>query len=125
MKQKIEIIHAYINAYNAFDISGMLKDLHADIVFENYASETLTLATQGIEEFEAQAKKAALLFESRMQRIVDISKNEKEVVVAINYQGIVAVDLSEEIKKGAEITLNGKSVFSFKDQKISKIIDIS
>lgn len=125
MKQKIEIIHAYINAYNAFDISGMLKDLHADIIFENYASETLTLATQGIEEFEAQAKKATLLFESRMQRIVDISKNENEVVVTIEYHGIAAIDLSEEIKKGTEIKLNGKSVFTFNDQKISKIIDIS
>ncbi len=125
MKQKIEIIQAYINAYNTFDISGMLKDLHTNIIFENYESETLTLATQGIKEFETQAKKAALLFQSRMQRIVDISKNENEVVVAINYHGILAVDISEEVKKGEEITLNGKSIFFFRDQKISKIIDIS
>jgi hypothetical protein len=125
MKQKIEIIQAYVNAYNAFDISGMLKDLHVAIIFENYVSETLTLTTHGIKEFETQAKKAALLFESRTQRITDISKNENEIVVAINYHGILAVDMSEDLKKGTKITLNGKSVFSFRDQKISKIIDIS
>ena len=83
MKQKIEAIQAYINAYNAFNVSEMLKHLHTDIVFENYASEILTHTTQGIQEFEVQAKKAATLFEYRKQQITDITTNENEVVIAI------------------------------------------
>jgi hypothetical protein len=127
MKQKIEAIQAYINAYNAFDIPGMLKNLHTDIIFENYASETLTHATKGIQEFEKQAKKAATIFKSRTQQIIDITQNENEneIIVAIKYHGILALDLSEDLKKGEEIKLEGKSTFLFQDQKISKIVDIS
>ena len=125
MKQKIEAIQAYINAYNAFNVSEMLKHLHTDIVFENYASEILTHTTQGIQEFEVQAKKAATLFEYRKQQITDITTNENEVVIAIKYHGVLALYMSEDLKKGAEIMLEGKSIFLFRDQKISKIVDIN
>jgi len=125
MKQKIEVIQAYINAYNVFNISEMLKNLHTDVVFENYASEILTCRIQGIQEFEIQAKKAATLFKSREQQITEITTNENEIVVAIEYHGILALDMSEDLKKGEEIILEGKSIFLFRDQKIIKIVDIS
>lgn len=127
MEKQIAIIHAYINAYNNFDISGMIQNMQPDIIFENYDSEKQTLSTKGIEEFETQAKKAATLFSMRNQQIKGILKNDAEnkFEVSIIYKGIFAVDITETLKKGTEITLEGKSIFYFCNQKINKIIDKS
>ncbi|WP_257791729.1 hypothetical protein [Pontibacter actiniarum] len=31
---KQQVIENYIRAYNAFDVEGMVKDLHQEVVFE-------------------------------------------------------------------------------------------
>ncbi|AXG68060.1 hypothetical protein KORDIASMS9_00249 [Kordia sp. SMS9] len=127
MEKQLAIIHAYIDAYNNYDISGMIQNMQSDIIFENYDAEELTLSTKGIEEFETQAKKAATLFSMRNQQIKGILKNEAEntIEVSITYQGIFAVNMTETLKKGTKITLEGKSIFYFSDEKINKIVDKS
>ncbi|WP_298513790.1 hypothetical protein [uncultured Kordia sp.] len=127
MEKQIAIIQAYIDAYNNFDISGMMQNMQRDIIFENYDAEKRTLSTKGIEEFETQAKKAATLFSMRNQQIKGIQKNDAKntIEVSIKYQGIFAVDMTETLKKGTKITLEGKSIFYFFDQKINKIVDKS
>ena len=127
MDQQKEIIMAYINAYNVFDIPKMLKNLHPDIIFENYTAEKRTVAIKGIVDFKEQALKSATLFSERNQSIKKMVENGENntIEVWIDYRGILAVNMNENLKKGAEITLQGKSFFSFNDQKISKIIDKS
>lgn len=58
MKNLQKVIENYIQAYNQFDIEGMLTDLHEDVVFENISEGILTLRTEGIDEFHTQAEKA-------------------------------------------------------------------
>lgn len=120
-----KIIENYIDAYNSFDIDRMLSDMHNDIKFENISNGEVNLATNGIEELRNQAELARPLFKERKQTITDIKFNADQVEVRIDYSGILAVDLSNDLKIGDIIELKGSSIFKFKDDKIIELKDIS
>lgn len=124
-EDRIAIVRAYVNAYNAFDIDGMLKNLDEHIAFENYSSGTLTIIIDGIENFEIQARGIAKSFESREQQIIEISAIEEDAIIKIKYIAVLAMDLSEKLKKGDTIEMEGSSTFFFNMDKIIKIIDVS
>ncbi len=118
-------IESYINSYNNFDIENMLKDLHQDIEFVNITNGEENLRTIGINEFKNQAELSKGLFSSREQKIIEYTFDVDNVEIDIAYNAILASDLPNGLKKGEQITLAGKSVFEFKDGKISRITDIS
>ncbi|AKB15437.1 SnoaL-like domain-containing protein [Methanosarcina thermophila] len=120
-----KIIENYIDAYNSFDIDRMLSDMHDDIKFENISNGEVNLATNGIEELRNQAELASPLFKERKQTITDIKFTADQVEVRIDYSGILAVDLSNDLKIGDIIELKGSSIFKFKDDKIIELKDIS
>ncbi|WP_018477433.1 nuclear transport factor 2 family protein [Pontibacter roseus] len=122
---KRDIITRYIQAYNNFDVAGMVQQLHQEIVFRNVAGGEVTLETKGIAAFQEQAERAAELFKERTQQITSISEKEDVVEVSIAYRGVLAVDFSENLKAGDSIELEGKSVFTFRDGKIISMEDIS
>ncbi|MBC9796950.1 nuclear transport factor 2 family protein [Sinomicrobium weinanense] len=125
MTDQEQIVKNYIEAYNNFDIEGMLNDLHPDILFENVSGGKTDLTLRGIFDFEQQARKAIAFFSQRKQAITSINKNNNTVTVDINYTGILAQDLPNGMKKGDTITLKGRSIFDFKDRKITHIRDES
>ena len=65
-----EIIHRFIQAYNAFDVAGMLTLLSPDVRFENYSSDALTASASGVDEFRQLAEQSVSMFSMREQRIV-------------------------------------------------------
>jgi hypothetical protein len=122
IQQRIE---AYINAYNNFDVAGMLATLHPSIEFKNMANGELTLTTKGIKAFEAQARQATQFFKQRKQTITAITFANQQAEVNIDYQGVLAIDLPNGLKSGDTLTLQGKSIFRFTDNLISYLEDIS
>jgi len=118
-------IEHYLQAYNAFDVTGMLRDLHPDLTFEHIADGEVTLSLQGIDAFRQQADQAAQLFRLREQRIEAFRFEDDRAEVAIDYRGTLAVDLPNGLKAGDELKLKGKSVFRFQDGRIIHIQDIS
>ena len=122
IQQKIE---AYISAYNAFDVAGMLATLHPSVQFKNIANGQVTLTTQGIEAFEAQARQATQFFRQRTQTVTDLRITDGQAEVAIDYRGILAVDLPNGLKAGDTLALQGKSIFRFQDNLICSLEDIS
>ncbi len=127
MKQQTDqqLIQAYIKAYNAFDIAGMLATLHPSIEFTNISGGEITLDTKGIEAFETQARQGAQFFRQRTQTITDIQADNETVEVLIDYQAVLAQDLPNGLKAGDTLNLKGKSIFRFKDGLIITIEDIS
>lgn len=83
MKQREQIINNYINAYNNFDIDGMLD------------------------------------------QIVQFKHDDHQTEIDVEYSATLAADLSNELKKGMELELKGKSIFRFSHGKIIVITDIS
>ncbi|MDN3204772.1 nuclear transport factor 2 family protein [Algoriphagus sediminis] len=124
--QREKLIDGYISAYNQKDLKGMLKPLHEDVVFENYSKGELTHSTQGIHEFEKQARKALDMFETREQSPEKYIHQTHHTDLHLKYRAILGKDFPDgNLKKGDEISLKGRSVFTFKDGLISKIQDYS
>lgn len=120
-----KIIENYIDAYNSFDIDGMLSDMDDDIKFENISNGEVNLVTNGLEELRSQAEQAKQLFKERRQKIKDIKFNADQVEVQIDFSGVLAVDFSNDLKIGNVIELKGSTIFRFKDNKIIELKDIS
>ncbi len=122
-----QIIEKYIQAYNQFDVAGMLATLHPLIEFNNISGGEVTLTTKGIDAFEAQARQATQFFKQRKQTITAIQADasSQAIEVLIDYQGTPALDLPNGLKAGGTLELKGKSVFRFEDGLIISIADIS
>ena len=125
MKQREQIIHNYISAYNHFDIDAMLATLDPEIMFQNVAQGNVTMTIEGLGAFRMQAEKARDLFSERRQEITHFNHTDHETETSINYSAILAVDLSNELKKGNKLELKGKSIFRFFENRIVAITDIS
>ena len=122
---KERLINQYLNAYNDFDIQGMLSVLTNDVLFKNFSGDEQTFATSGKEDFKVLAEQGAQFFTQRQQVITDIEHFDDKSVIEIDYYAIVGTDLPNGLKAGEELKLKGKSIFQFGDDKISSITDVS
>ncbi|GAB3166743.1 nuclear transport factor 2 family protein [Telluribacter humicola] len=125
MKNREEIIRNYVEAYNQFDVDQMVADFDEAIVFENISNGETTLSLTGLPAFREQAVQATTYFSSRTQTVLSFQHQDDQTEVAIDYQGILAIDFPDGLKKGDSISLKGKSVFTFSGNKVVKLTDIS
>ena len=123
--EKKNIIENYIRYYNSFDVNNMVNYLHEDVEFQNISKGNVTLRLNGKKSFTNQAREAVKLFEKREIIITDVTYEDEDMIVNIDYNGILAVDVPDGPSKGDKIELKGKSIFQFKDGKISSIKDIN
>jgi len=120
-----QLIERYLSAYNSFDIEGMLALLSPDVAFENYSDGQLTVSTSGIDEFRQLAEQSKSLFSEREQRITQLTLNQNSATADIAYRGRLAADVPNGPTAGTVLELQGQSEFSFKDGRISKLVDRS
>lgn len=120
-----KLIGSYLDGYNQMNIVGMMEPLDEHVVFENFSSGQKTHSLQGKEPFLKQAQEALAYFSSRKQTIKSILHLEEYTEVEISYWAIAAMDFPNGIQKGQEISLEGKTIFRFADEKISSITDYS
>lgn len=118
-------IEDYINAYNNFDIAGMISNLHDAVVFKNITNGEINLITNGLEEFKAQSEKATAFFSQRKQTITAIQISDQKAEVLIDYHAVLAIDFPNGLKAGDKLVLKGKSIFFFEDSLIVTIEDYS
>ncbi|WP_413624238.1 nuclear transport factor 2 family protein [Luteibacter sp. Lutesp34] len=117
------LVEAYIDAYNRFDIDGMLATLSDDVRFEHHAGGELAVATDGKEEFEKLARVGAAMFASRTQAVTAMEVRGDTLVVTIDFHGEVAEDIPEGPRAGTVIEMTGTSEFGFADGKICRVVD--
>ncbi|WP_256993110.1 nuclear transport factor 2 family protein [Paenibacillus sp. SSG-1] len=114
-----------MEAYNTFDIEGMLSVLHPDVIFRNIVDNEVSVETNGLQPFRALAEKAAALFSTRHQTILELREIGGRFETDIDYTGVLASDLPDGVKAGDTIRLQGRSVFTVRDGKLSLIEDYS
>lgn len=124
-QDKRDLINRYINAYNAFDIDGMMAIVHPEIKFKNITGGEVNAEASGVDEFRQMAEQSKELFSSREQEISEFTADGNEASIHINYEAVLASDLPNGMKKGETLKLNGRSEFRFMDGKISSITDYS
>ena len=126
METRAEIIRNYISAYNNLDVEGMIKDLAQTIKFQNIVNGELTLEVEGLAAFKKQASEAITYFSQRTQTITSMAHSGEKVEITIDYHAILAIDLPNGLKKGDDLHLSGKSIFTFNiENKIEALQDIS
>lgn len=119
------IIQNYIDGYNEFDIKKMVRDLDDEIVFQNIQNKEVNMTLNGINAFKQQAEQAKSYFENRQQKITSTKHIEDKTEVEIEYSAVLGMDFPNGLKKGQKFETKGKSIFIFKDNKISELTDIS
>ena len=119
------LVDKYIEAYNGFDVPGMLACLHPDVQFEHSTNGDVTVRLDGKAAFEAQATRAAAWFMERTQHVTAFRWQDEQAEAAIDYFAITATDLPNGIKAGTILQFSGRSVFSFRDELIAFIQDFS
>lgn len=124
MSRKEHIIRSYINAYNQFDIPGMVANLHDNIIFKNIQDGETNLLLQGKKEFRQQAELTKTYFKERQQNITSVKHSEDQTEIEIDYYAVLAADMPNGLKKGNEFRLTGKSIFKFSDDRIIELTDI-
>lgn len=120
-----ELVAAYLAAYNAFDIEGMLGLVSDDVRFENHSGGALTAQASGRDALRALAEQSKALFAQREQRVTRWDIGDDAVSVAIDYTGRLARDIPGGPAAGTVIALKGASEFGFADGKIARIVDRS
>ena len=123
--ERKKIIKEYINAYNNFDIEKMLTHLDEHIKFENISNGVTNMTLTDLNSFRKQAEQAKKLFTTRKQTIKSWTHQDNLIEIEIEYNAVLAIDLSSGLKKGDNINLEGKSIFKFSGLKIIELIDIS
>ncbi|MEM1220408.1 MAG: nuclear transport factor 2 family protein, partial [Bacteroidota bacterium] len=91
-EQKHRTILAYLKAYNALDIPGMLRCLHHEVLFENYAGQQRTLRLEGIKAFENQAHTALAFFSEREQVPSNWRFEEDSVCIDVHFRATPSLD---------------------------------
>ncbi len=124
-EEKRQLIEQYVSAYNAFDIDGMISLLHPEIEFKNISGGEVDSTLTGKSEFRAMAEESKAFFKLRKQTINRYDISNDRASIDISYEGVLATDLSNEMKSGETIRLDGRSEFFFKDGKIYRIIAVS
>jgi len=123
--EKRILIEQFIDAYNRFDVDGMLARLTPDVSFENVADGQVTAATCGIDEFRQLAEQSKALFSERKQTITALKFHPASVVASIAWRGVFAIDVPNGPAAGTVIELEGESEFEFADGRLSRIVDRS
>ena len=120
-----KLIEHYLDAYNRFDIAGMLATMSPDVHFENVANGCVTASTDGQTELRALAEQSAGLFASRCQRLLELSLDGDTASAEIAFSAILAQDLPNGPKQGEKLELLGRTEFCVRDGLICSIRDIS
>jgi len=120
-----QAVDAYVRAYNALDVDGMLEHLHPEVEFRNISKGEVSLETHGVEEFRDAAQQASAIFSSRRIMPLGYHFGVDTTSLLVEFNGVLAVDLPNGPKAGETLTLPGESIFTFHDGQIIAIEDRS
>jgi ketosteroid isomerase-like protein len=115
---KRSLIKRYLDAYNSFDIDGMMSVIHSDIEFKNVSGGEVNATASGSNELRKLAEQSKELFSSRKQTMTSFRTEDDMAFIDVTYEGVLASDLPNGMKAGETLRLNGRSEFTFLDGKI-------
>ena len=119
------LIDQFLDAYNRFEIDGMVELVDPEIEFRNVSGGDLDTAAIGRDEFRELAEQSAFLFSSRKQTPTNFQLNDEVATVDIDFTGTLATDIPNGPKAGEELHVTGRSEFEFRNDKIYRLTDYS
>lgn len=119
----VDLIKDYVEAYNRFDVAGMLALLSDDIIFVHQTGKQVTASTHGKAAFRALANLSAEMFSARKQTILALAQRDETIVCKIEFSGTFGQDLLDGTEAGQTINRVGQSEFLIHAGRITKIRD--
>ena len=119
-----EIVQKYINAYNKFDIDGMISLMHIDCTFEMIHDNKITLKTYGKSDFRQLCILSKNNYKYRKQIIESFKEENNKVEVNLYFKATLAIDIPDLGKKDEKISFETKTIFELKNNAIYKITNI-
>lgn len=116
-------VAAYLEAYNANDIEGMLAELDDEVLFKSYSGGEVSASTHSKAAFSSQAHTSVQAFSKRKQSVVSAFTMGDTVIVTIRFEATVASDMPNGWKAGQELDIRGASEFRLAGDKIISITD--
>jgi len=120
-----DVVAAYIDAYNARDVAGMLACLADDVAFRNISGGVETARADGKTAFAEMARFGAAAFSVRRQTVRAAITVADTTLVEIDYAATVAADLPNGWTAGQRLEVAGASLFRIRDGLIFAIVDES
>jgi len=120
-----DVIAAYIAAYNAKDVDGMLACLAEDVSFRNISGGDLTAEATDKKSFRELATFGATVFSQRHQSVTNAITVDDTTLAEIDFSATTATDLPNGWKAGQTLEFSGSSLFQVEDGKIFRIVDQS
>lgn len=117
-------VAAYLEAYNRKDVDGMLNCLSPSVSFLDMSGDSVTVSTNGLEEFRALALAGADAFLSRTQDVRNAITVADTTVLEIAFSAVVARDLPNGWMAGQNVSLAGRSRYRVECGQIVEIIDV-
>ena len=118
------LIERFLDAYNHFDVDGMVELVDSEIQFSNVSDGEVNAVTNGLDEFRSLAEQSATLFSSRKQTPVRFQMDNDTVNVDIDFVGILAADMPNA-KAGDTLRVSGRSEYVFRGGSIYRLTDYS
>lgn len=123
-EEKRAMLEGYVQAMNAFEVEAMVSLLHPEVEYVCISDGAVTLSSAGIDEFRVLAEREKVFFSSRKQTILEFYEKGDQAILEISYAAVLALDLSDRLKTGDTLWLDGISEIVFRDEKIYRINDI-
>ena len=118
-------ISAYLRAYDARDVPGMIACLAHDVRFRNIAGGVVNAQADGREAFREMAEFGASAFSERAQTVLSAITVADTTLVRIGYRATVARDLPNGWSAGQKLAFEGASLYRLRDGLIAELIDES
>lgn len=118
-------ISAYLRAYDARDVPGMIACLAQDVRFRNISGGAVNAQADGREAFREMAEFGARAFSERAQTVLSAITVADTTLVRIGYRAVVARDLPNGWKAGQNLAFEGASLYRLRDGLIAELIDES
>lgn len=123
-EEKRTIIEAYVHAFNAFDVEGMVAYLHPDARCITIVDGVVTCSVEGIDYVRSHELAESARCSSRKKTVMECYERGEQVVLELSYSCVLAADQAGGLKSGDTVTLEGIAEVTFIDEKVSEVAEI-
>ena len=101
-----------------------MQMIHPDVEFKNIYNGHINARASGAKDFHKLAKDSREIFSSRKQTMKQFWTKDDQAFVVLDYEGVLAEDLPNGSHASETVRLKGRSEFTFRDGRISRITNI-
>lgn len=122
--EKRAVIEWYMHAFNAYDIDGMLDQLHSDAHCLTIVDGTVTGGGEGAGPLRTYFAQESSLCSSRKKTVMEFYMRDEVVVLEISYSCVLAGNHPGGWQPGDTLIMEGVAEIRFAENKIVHLTEM-